>query len=66
MPFGLDLSAMNLMRGREQGVPGYNFYREWCGLSRAQKFEDLHPYLQNDTVYHYSRIYKLVCLNDWF
>ena len=60
MPFGLDLSAMNLMRGREQGVPGYNFFREWCGLGRARTFDDLHPYLQNDTVYHYSKLYKFV------
>lgn len=36
---GLDLPAINLMRGREQGVPGYNVYREWCGLPRAETFE---------------------------
>jgi peroxidase len=58
MPHGLDLPAMNLMRSREQGVPGYNFFREWCGLGRARTFDDLIPFLQNDTVFHYSRLYK--------
>ena len=56
--FGLDLPAINLQRGREHGVPGYNVWREWCGLPRAESFEDLEPFLQNRTAYFYSKLYK--------
>lgn len=58
--FGLDLPALNLARSREHGVPGYNFYREWCGLGRARTFEELSPLLQNNTAYLYSTLYKYV------
>ncbi|XP_015784100.1 peroxidase [Tetranychus urticae] len=57
-PFGLDLAAINLERGREHGLPGYNAWREWCGLGRAQSWQDLVPVLQNNTAYLYSQIYK--------
>ncbi|RWS11661.1 peroxidase-like protein [Dinothrombium tinctorium] len=58
LPYGLDLPAINLARGREHGVPGYNAYREWCGLGRAETFEQLEPYLKNRTAFLYSQIYK--------
>ena len=54
---GLDLPAINLMRAREQGVPGYNFYREWCGMPRVERFEDLIPWMGNRTAYLYSTLY---------
>lgn len=54
---GLDLTSINLARAREHGVPGYNFWREWCGLGKANTFEDLVPVLQNNTAYLYSRLY---------
>lgn len=60
LQFGHDLPAINLQRGRDQGLPGYNLFREWCGLPRAETFEQLEPYLSNHTAFHYSRLYKHV------
>ncbi|XP_076327258.1 peroxidase-like [Tachypleus tridentatus] len=57
-PYGLDLISFNIARGRETGVPGYNDYREWCGLGRAKTFEDLEPLLNNNTALKYSQLYK--------
>lgn len=48
------------LTGRDQGVPGYNDWREWCGLSRAKSFSDLEPMLMNRTAFQYSKIYKHV------
>lgn len=58
--FGLDLAAINVQRGRDMGVPGYNHFREYCGLSRAKYFEDLTGVFSNKTLLRMSQIYKHV------
>nr|XP_039272499.1 eosinophil peroxidase-like [Styela clava] len=38
---GLDLLALNIQRGRDHGIPGYNKWRQWCGFSTISMMADL-------------------------
>lgn len=42
-PFGLDLAAINIYRGRDHGVRAYNDYLEATGHARVTSFEEFGP-----------------------
>lgn len=63
---GLDLAAINIQRGRDQGLAGYNAYREWCGLGGAKSFDDLLKDINRQSVNAMSSLYESVDDIDLF
>ncbi|TFJ99392.1 nuclear cap-binding protein subunit 1 [Platysternon megacephalum] len=47
MRIGLDLPALNMQRGRDKGLPGYNAWRQFCGLSQPRNLHELSAVLRN-------------------
>lgn len=51
---GGDLVAFNIWRGRDHGLPGYNFYRELFGLKKAKTFAELSDLFTPDVLNNVS------------
>ena len=52
--WGLDLVSMNLWRGRDHGIAGYNFYLEACGIKRATTFDDFLSVMRPEVNFSFS------------
>lgn len=59
--YGHDLTAIDIQRGRDHGVPGYNAYRKFCGLKQFESFEEI-DCMDDDGVEILSRLYE--CVDD--
>jgi peroxidase len=51
------LPALNIQRARDHGLPGYNLYREKCGLNRAYKFADFELNIPKNVVEKWKTLY---------
>ncbi len=66
-PFsGLDLASLNIQRGRDHGLPGYNLYRAICNLTRADDFGDLRREIALPVIERLRRTYEHVDDIDFF
>ncbi|XP_017269351.1 eosinophil peroxidase [Kryptolebias marmoratus] len=48
MKMALDLGSLNMQRGRDHGLPGYNKWRKFCGLSQPKNQKQLADVLKNE------------------
>ena len=55
-----DLVAINICRGREHGIRGYNAYREYCKIPKATNFEDFGDTINYDGIQFLKKNYGLV------
>ncbi|XP_029371318.1 eosinophil peroxidase isoform X2 [Echeneis naucrates] len=46
----LDLGSLNMERGRDHGLPGYNAWRKFCGLSQPRNQAELGRVLNNNNL----------------
>ncbi|XP_062326259.1 thyroid peroxidase [Osmerus eperlanus] len=50
IPEKLDLASLNLQRGRDHALPGYNEWRIFCGLSRIKTLDHLRKAIRDTSV----------------
>ena len=58
--FGFDLVSLNLWRGRDHGLPGYNAYRKICGLKPFINFDELNTIMNPSAVARMASVYRSV------
>ncbi|KAK8781291.1 hypothetical protein V5799_017369 [Amblyomma americanum] len=56
--FGADLAAFNVQRGRDHGIPSYNDWREFCGMSRITDFSQLADVMSPQAAQSFAQVYK--------
>jgi peroxidase len=64
--FGLDLVSLNIQRGRDHGLQGYNAFRKLCGLRKAKSFEQLSDVIPHKIIQRFKQIYEDVDDIDLF
>ena len=57
---GFDLISLNLWRGRDHGLPGYNAYRVVCGLQPVTNFQQLLTVMEPSVVDRLAAVYRSV------
>ncbi|ROT81056.1 hypothetical protein C7M84_000189, partial [Penaeus vannamei] len=66
LPFGLDLVAVNVQRGRDHGLPPYTAMRAVCNLPLVASFADLQPDIDGQAVKNLESMYSHVDDIDLF
>ncbi|KAL7633267.1 UNVERIFIED_CONTAM: hypothetical protein RMT77_016372 [Armadillidium vulgare] len=57
---GSDLFSLNIMRGRDHGLPPYAKFRRYCNLPRIRKFRDLKEVMRDGVAEEFEKLYKSV------
>ncbi|XP_031834130.1 salivary peroxidase/catechol oxidase isoform X3 [Nomia melanderi] len=54
---GLDAVSLDIQRGRDHALPGYNQYRKYCGLPSAKNFDDFLDHIPMEMLKKLRTIY---------
>ncbi|XP_042906526.1 salivary peroxidase/catechol oxidase isoform X2 [Parasteatoda tepidariorum] len=57
---GMDLAAIGIQRGRDQGLPSYPKWRKFCNLSEVNTWEDLFQAMDSEHVQRLRNVYSSV------
>lgn len=55
--FGMDAVSLDIQRGRDHGLPGYNHYRKFCGLPAVKNFDGFLDVMSKSTVTKLKDLY---------
>lgn len=55
--FGMDAVSLDIQRGRDHGLPGYNHYRKFCGLPAVKSFDGFLDVMSKSTVAKLKDLY---------
>ncbi|XP_063226524.1 peroxidase-like isoform X2 [Bacillus rossius redtenbacheri] len=55
--YGMDVVSLDIQRGRDHGIPAYNYFRKLCGLPKAKKFSTFEDVIPQSTVQKLSAAY---------
>ncbi|XP_075230965.1 salivary peroxidase/catechol oxidase-like isoform X2 [Lycorma delicatula] len=58
--YGMDQLSLDLQRGRDHGLPGYNKFRKFCGLKEAIDFDDFSDTINVETIAKLKKLYRNV------
>ena len=61
-PFGLDLVALNIQRGRDHGLPDYNSWRKSCQLPTRKSFDEMRRLDFRRGIGNFGQLYR--SMND--
>ncbi|CAH1983084.1 unnamed protein product [Acanthoscelides obtectus] len=56
--YGYDQLSLDIARGRDHGLPGYNQFRELCGYPLATSFEDFSDVMSQENIEALQKIYN--------
>lgn len=55
---GLDLVSLNIQRGRDHGLPAYTEWRQYCGLTPADTWDEMSHAVDMESLKSMRAIYK--------